>query len=86
MQFSAQISRLMVPFFRLPWDITLRFLHSKREKKTSKSGILEIFPSLYILLLKPQDDCKYFIHFSSVLCLSFWQGFFKFSTMTAYGV
>ena len=68
--FSAQILRLMLPFLRLPWDLLLRFLHSKTEK-TSKSGILETLPSWYILSLKPKgkDDCKNLIHFSSVLCL-----------------
>ena len=70
-RFSVQVLRLMVPFLRLPWDLLLRFLHSKTEKKQSKSGILEILPSWYILSLKPKEkgDCKNLIHLSSVSCL-----------------
>ena len=58
-RFSVQILRLMLPFLRLPWDLLLRFLHSKTEK-TSKSGILEMLPSWYLLSLKPKGkgDCK----------------------------
>ena len=46
------------------------FLHSKTEK-TSKSGILEMLPSWYLLSLKPKQngDCKNLIHLSSVSCL-----------------
>ena len=45
------------------------FLHSKTEK-TSKSGILEMLPSWYILSLKStgKGDCKNLIHLSSVSC------------------
>ena len=37
-------------------------------EKTSKSGILEILPSWYIVSLKPKGkgDCKIFIHLSSL--------------------
>ena len=31
-RFSVQILRLMLPSLRLPWDLLLRFLHSKTEK------------------------------------------------------
>ena len=50
--------------------LLLRFLHSKTEK-TSKSGVLEMLPSWYILSLKPKGkgDCKNLIHLSSFSCL-----------------
>ena len=43
----------------------------QKRKKTSKSGILEILPSWFILSLKPKGkgDCKNLIHLSSVSCL-----------------
>ena len=71
MRFSAQVLRLMLPFLRLPWYLLLRLLHSKREKKTSKSDILEILPSWYILSLKPKGkgNCKNLIHLHSVSCI-----------------
>ena len=63
-RFSVQTLRLMLPFF-------LCFLHSKTEKNPSKSGILEMLPSWYILSLKPKGkgDCKNLIHICSVSCL-----------------
>ena len=66
-EFLVHILRLMLPFLRLLWDVLLRF-YIPKEKKTWKSGILEILPSWYILSLKLKGkcDCKNFIHFSSV--------------------
>ena len=50
---------------------TFMFFYIPKEKKTSKSGILEILPSWYILSLRPKGkgDCKNLIHFRSVSCL-----------------
>ena len=71
MRFSVRILRLMLPFLRLPRDLLLRFSYSKRKKTPSKSGILEILPSWYMLSLKfkGKGDCKTVIYFSSVSCL-----------------
>ena len=41
---AAHLLRLSFPFRLLPCDLRLRFRISKREN-TSKSGILEMFPS-----------------------------------------
>ena len=45
MHFSVQILRLIMLYFRLPRDLALRYLHLKREKTQSKSGIFELLPS-----------------------------------------
>ena len=61
---------LNVAIFTLTMRSTFT-LHSKTEK-ISKSGILEMLPSWYILSLSPKGkgDCKNLIHFSLVSCLS----------------
>ena len=50
---------------------TFTFFYIPKQKKTSKSGILEMLPSWYILELKPKGkgDCKNLINLSSVSCL-----------------
>ena len=47
---AVHLLRLTFPFFLLPWDLDLRFRISKREK-TSKSGILEMFPSWKVCMI-----------------------------------
>ena len=48
---------------------TFTFFYIPKQKKTSKSGILEMLPSWYILSLKPKGkgDCKNLIHLSTGL-------------------
>ena len=47
------------------------FFYIPKQKKTSKSGILEMLPLWYILSLKlkGKGDCKKLIHLNSVSCL-----------------
>ena len=60
-----------VAIFTFTMRSTFTFFTFQNRKKASKSGILEILPSWYILSLKPtgKGDCKNLIHISSVSCL-----------------
>ena len=51
MRFSVQILRL--PFF--VYHLISTFTFFTLQKRTSKSGVLEILPSRYILSLKPKE-------------------------------
>ena len=68
--FSTNIA-LNVSIFTLTMRSTFTFFYIPNEKKTSKSGILQILPSWYILSLKPKGkgNRKKLNQFSSVSCL-----------------
>ena len=72
MRFPVQILRLMLPFYTFTMKSTFKFtFFTFQNRLKSKSDILEILPSWYILSLKPKGkgDCKNLSYFSSVSCL-----------------
>ena len=64
--FSTNFALKEGTIFSFTMRSTFTFFFTFQKRKTSKSSILEILPSWYILSLKPKEkgDCKNLIHFS----------------------